>query len=245
MRCTCCTQPFLTKAITSHTLPSLDYPTFYAHFNAPIAELDCGQYCAPHNPTGAPFCCDTRHAVPTVYEDEWQYLQANTDLWHPWQGRSAAETRRVRDETPDNLLLTECKGYQLCQRSFRAITCRAFPFFPYITRDDWFIGMTYYWQFEYACWVISNLQVVTPQYRAEFFSAFEEIFDRIPGEREGYRALSSSMRRVFGRWKRSIPLLHRNGNFYKITPRNGRMRRVEAEEMPKLGPYKVGNKLQS
>ena len=82
--------------------------------------------------------------------------------------------------------------------AFVSITCRAFPFFPYITRDDWFIGMTYYWQYEYGCWVISNLQVVTPEYREQFIAAFEELFERMPQERESYRQYSTTMRRVFG-----------------------------------------------
>lgn len=211
-------------------MSAFDYVSFYARFDKPIAALDCGQICAQHNRSGAPFCCDTRHAVPTVYADEWEYLSSHTDLWHPWQGRTPAETRRVQEETPEGMLLVECQGHRLCQRNYRSITCRAFPFFPYITRDDWFIGMAYYWQYEYACWVISNLGVVTAQYKAEFFAAFDELFDRIPAEREGYRLLSASMRRVFGRWHRSIPILHRNGGIYKVTPKNGRMRRIEVDK---------------
>ena len=221
------------------TLPPIDYSAIYAGFDAPIGVLDCGQRCAPHNRNRGPFCCDTRHAVPTVFQDEWEYLQAHTDLWHPWQGHTPAETRRVQNETPEAMLLAECRGYQFCQRDFRSITCRAFPFFPYITRDDWFIGMTYYWHFEHACWVISNLDAVTEQYRNEFFTAFDKLFDRLPGERDGYRALSSSMRRVFSRWGRAIPILHRNGGAYKVTPKNGRMRRALVENLPKHGPYRI------
>ena len=222
----------------------IDYADLYARFDAPIADLDCGQFCAPFNThskqeqSWGPFCCDTFHAVPTVYQDEWEYLQAQTDLWHPWQGRTAAETRRVQDETPEGMLLVECLGYQHCQRNFRSLTCRAFPFFPYITRDDWFIGMSYYWQYEYACWVISNLQVVTSQYKQQFFAVFDELFERYPQEREGYRLLSSSMRRVFSRWGRSLPILHRDGNAYQVTPKNGNLSRADAESFPKHGVYK-------
>ena len=51
--------------------------------------------------------------------------------------------------------------------------------------------------------------------------------------------MPSTMRRVFGRQKRAIPLLHRNGKVYKVTPRNGRMRRVDVSRLPKFGPYRV------
>jgi hypothetical protein len=215
----------------------VDYAALYAAFDAPIAAFDCGARCAAHNKSGAPFCCDTRHAVPTVYEDEWAYLQAQTDLWHLWQGRSLAETRRVQEETPPGMLLLECKGHRLCQRDFRSLACRAFPFFPYITVDDRFLGLTVYWQFRSQCWVISNLAVASERFRQECIAAFETLFDHLPAEHDGYRALSISMRRVYSRWKRPIPLLHRNGGFYKIAPHSARLRRVDPASFEKFAPY--------
>ena len=216
----------------------INYADLYARFDAPLSALDCGQFCAPHNPRGAPFCCDSQHAVPVIYEAEWAYLRANTDLWRSWQGRTPAETRRLQEETPAGMLPVECLGHQRCQRAFRALSCRAFPFFPYITRDDRFIGVSYYWQYERTCWVISNLEVVTAKFKAEFFAAFDEILWAIPGEWDSYWRLSASMRRVFSRWRRAIPLLHRNGHFYKVSPRSGRMRRAAMGDGPKFGPYR-------
>ena len=217
----------------------VNYAGLYARFDAPIAAFDCGRYCAPYNPHRVPFCCDSHYAVPVVYREEWHYLRANTDLWHPWQGRTPAETRRLLDQIPEGMLPLECLGHKLCQRDYRAISCRAFPFFPYITRDDRFIGMAYYWKYEPTCWVISNLDVVSDAYRAEFFAAFDEILFSLPGEWENYWGQSVSMRRVFSRWKRAIPLLHRNGGYYKVSPRSGRLRRTDPEKLPKFGPYSI------
>ena len=216
---------------------ALNYPDLYALFDAPIAELDCGKCCVLHNPRGVPFCCDIHHAVPVVYEDEWSYLGANTDLWFPWGGRTQAEERRLVDETPAGMRPLQCLGHLRCQREFRALSCRAFPFFPYITRDDRFIGLTYYWKYERTCWVISNLDVVSELYRGEFMEAFDEILMSVPGEWESYWSLSASMRRVFSRWKRAVPLLHRNGGTYKISPASGRLRRVNVRTFKKFGPY--------
>ena len=103
----------------------IDYPALYRLFDAPLAAFDCGEHCAPHNPSGVPFCCDMSHAVPAVYRGEWSYLRANTDLWRPWQGRSEAETRRLKEDTPENMILLACKGHQHCQRDYRALSCRA------------------------------------------------------------------------------------------------------------------------
>jgi hypothetical protein len=223
--------------------PVHDFSDLYHRFQAPIAALDCGELCAPHNERGVPFCCDLHHAIPTAYLREWDYLQSNTDLWHAWQGHSARETERIRSQVPEGQVPVACKGHLLCQRSFRAITCRAFPFFPYLTRQGIFIGLGYYWEYEDRCWVISHLDAVSREYRAEFCAAFEALFKSMPEERENFWRFSKIMRQVFGRRHRAIPILHRNGLAYKITPRNGRMRRIETEKLPVFGPYHIADQL--
>ena len=221
----------------------MNFKEIYTGFHAPIAEFDCGDRCAPYNEWGVPFCCDITHAVPTAYQQEWEYLQANTDLWHLWQGADRYETESLQAEKPKGQVLIACQGYEHCQRGYRSITCRAFPFFPYVTRQGEFIGLSYYWEYEDRCWVISNLQVVTQTYLQEFVSTFDTIFRQKPDELENFRYHSSMMRRIFSRKRRAIPLLHRYGCAYKVTPRNGRKRRVDLTSLPKFGPYKVAAEL--
>jgi hypothetical protein len=218
-------------------------PLLYAGFNAPIAEFDCGNRCAPYNENGVPFCCDTRHAVPTALQPEWVYLQENTDLWRPWEAEEPGETQRLREETPDSHVLIACKGHSLCQRGFRSLTCRAFPFFPYITSQGEFTGISYYWDFEDRCWVISNLIVVSSEYREEFIRTYDMIFKIEPEELENFSRHSEVMRTLFEREKRSIPLLHRDGELYKVSPSSERIRRTSFENLPKFGPYKVAAEL--
>ena len=219
----------------------IDYKTLYSRFDPPITHQDCGRKCAPYNEYGVPFCCDTNHAIPTAYQAEWCYLQTNTGLWHLWDSCDRGETARLQADTPEGQVLIECQGHDHCQRGYRSITCRAFPFFPYITKLGAFIGLAYYWQYEDRCWVISNLDQVTPAYRAAFITAYDDIFVRYPLEIENFRYHSIVMRRVFGRRKRTISLLHRNGKNYKVSPGNGRLRRAEANFLPKFGPYAIAS----
>lgn len=216
-----------------------EFSALYAGFEAPISALNCGERCAPHNEHGVPFCCDTQHAVPTAYQAEWEYLQTNSDLWRLWQDHSDGASADLLAQAPEGQVLIVCRGHLACQRSFRSLTCRAFPFFPYLTVGGDFIGLSYYWEYEDRCWVISNLRVVDPLYLAEFVATFDALFERLPEEREVFRYFSSRMRRVFGRRRRAIPLLHRNGGCFKVTPRNGRLRRVDPHKLPGFGVYKI------
>ena len=222
------------RALSPH-----DFALLYAGFQAPIAALNCGERCAPYNEYGVPFCCDTRHAVPAAYQAEWEYLQANTDLWHAWQGSTPSETEELISSAPEGQVLIACLGHELCQRNFRSLTCRAFPFFPYISQQGEFLGLSYLWEYQDRCWVINNLQVVSREYLDQFVSTFDRLFEWAPAEREHYLDFSELMRRSFTHLRRSIPLLHRNGTVYKISPRDGAFRRASPEKLPKFGDYKI------
>ena len=220
-----------------------DFAALYARFQSPITVFDCGAKCAPYNERGVPFCCDTGHAVPTAYQAEWDYLQVNTDLWRPWQAEDPKETARLQTQTPPGQVLIGCQGHQLCQRGFRSITCRAFPFFPYITKESKFAGLSYYWEYEDRCWVVSNLQAISPEYRTQFIAAYDFLFEQMPEEFENFQRHSAHMRRSFARRRRAIPLLHRNGGAYKVSPRSGRLRSIPVENLPKFGPYRLAAEL--
>lgn len=209
----------------------------YSNFSSSITVLDCGEKCAPYNQGGIPFCCDTRHSVPTAYEGEWGFLQESTDLWHLWQVRNSHEHNRLVNQLPSGQTLIECKGYQYCQRDFRSIACRAFPFFPYFNSAGSFLGLSYYWEYEDRCWVISNLEAVKSHYRTEFIVTFEQLFNIFPEEINNFIHQSRRMRYYFQRQQRAIILLHRNGNNYKISPKNERLRKMADYQFPKHGNY--------
>lgn len=222
-------------------LPKIDFRRLFDTFDEPVTAFDCGQKCAPHNPSGKPFCCDICHAVPVAYKQEWDYLQKNTDLWHEWRGDECAEDpadpTSLREQTPENMLLLACKGPAHCQRQFRSVSCRQFPFFPYITADDRFVGLAYEWAFESTCWVISNLWSVTEAYRTAFIKTYDELFNQWPDEFENYAVTSMEMREHFLAQKRRIPILHRNGGYYLLSPGSERLERVLPDRFHRFGPY--------
>ena len=213
----------------------------YDKFNAPVAALDCGKKCAPHNPGGKPFCCDICHAVPAVYKGEWKYLKPNTDLWRKYRGNECveeAEAGQLASETPDSMVLLACLGPARCERDFRALSCRQFPFFPYVTSDYRFLGLVYEWEFIDRCWVMSNLSKVTKKYRDEFIETFDKLFSLFQDEFDNYAYHSEKLRLHYAEAGRRFPLLHRNGGAYLVSPRSERMTRVDVGSLPKFGVYK-------
>jgi hypothetical protein len=224
-------------------LKAEDIRSIYDGFNSPIAEFDCGKKCAPHNPSGKPFCCDICHAVPAAYKSEWNYLEPNTNLWHRWQGNecedaNAKEVARLKSETPKNMILLACLGPSQCQRDFRALSCRQFPFFPYVTSEYRFIGLAYEWEFESKCWVISNLSSVTQKYREEFIHTYDKLFALFQDEFDHYAYHSERMRAHFVKQKRRLPLLHRNGAYYLVSAGSERLQRTSVNGLPQFGFYK-------
>ncbi len=221
--------------------PQINIRQLYDRFDVPVVPGDCGEKCAPHNPNGKPFCCDICHAVPSAYHQEWAYLKPKTELWHPWRGDECAENPEdpagLEADLSAAMIFLACLGPTHCEREYRALSCRQFPFFPYVTADFGFIGLTYNWEFEETCWVISHLDQVTIEYRQAFVQLYDDLFSLWPDEMDSYALRSEQMRAEFITQKRSIPILHRDGGYFLLRPLNDRLRAVEPDRLPKFGVY--------
>jgi hypothetical protein len=220
----------------------IDIQRLYNQFDSPVVGLDCGRMCAPYNPHNKPFCCDICEAVPAVYYQEWKYLRRETNLWHPWRGDECnvnpEDPAPLQAEIPENMLLLACLGPRSCQREYRAVSCRQFPFFPYIASDGRFLGLAYYWEFEDTCWVVSNLDQVLADYRREFVQAYDEIFSYWPDELGSYASLSEQMRSFYIGERRRATILHRNGGCYQLSPYSERLKLAKIDRLPRFGFYK-------
>ena len=213
-----------------------DFARIYKRFEAPIARFDCGRKCAPLN-GGEPVCCSAKNAVPLVLKSEWQLLKSRSDLWHRFKPFDAA-SRKMVDGLHHSCTAIECKGVAFCERENRSMACRAFPFYPYITREGEFAGLAYYWDFEHSCWVISNLQIVDPAFVREFVERARDAVRGRPRRVRDLQAAIANMRRVFSRRRRIIPLIGRDGGFLKVLPKSGRIVPADPKRFPKHGPFR-------
>ena len=213
-----------------------DFARLYERFNAPVCRFDCGKKCAPLN-DGAPVCCTTNDAVPVVHKAEFRLLQSRTDLWRRFKPYDA-QTRKIVSELTASSCAIECKGAAFCERHNRTLACRAFPFFPYVTREREVIGLSIYWIFEDRCWMMSNLRLVEAPFVGECLDAWDMIFARDKEEWDTYVDYSATMRRVFSRWGRPIPVLERGASLLLVDPSTGEARPGGGNEYPKYGPFR-------
>lgn len=222
--------------------PKINFQKQYNNFNENIVDFDCGEKCSKYNQSGKPFCCDICEAIPVAYDQEWDYLKKHTELWRIWDvndcNSNSNHIQPIETELVDYQLLIACKGPTQCIRDFRAISCRQFPFIPYITKDYRFLGLAYEWHFETKCWVINHLHLVRQAYRNQFISFYDQLFDLWPDDFESYASLSEQMRNSYIERKIRIPVLHRNGNAYLLSPKNEKLEKVDPTSYQKFGVYK-------
>lgn len=214
----------------------------YEVFSRPLSDIDCGKRCGPHNDFGVPVCCDINLIIPSAYEAEWAYLKENTDLWQCWSSTGPVDQDLEADKQ-DGQVLLKCLGYQLCQRPFRTLTCRSFPFFPYLDSQGNLIGLVYFHEYRDSCWIISNLSVVTREFKSEFRSMWDELFEEYPESKENYFQFSAYFREEMAGANEPIILLDFEGDVYILDPDSELSRQVGYEDLDSFGPFSITNDL--
>jgi hypothetical protein len=229
-------QAITSQATKKKGMQPADYAALFGEFTANISKYDCGKYCAALN-GGQPVCCTTDHAIPIVDKTEFALLKTRTNLWRPYVIKDA-QARKLLSDLHKTTCAIECKGAAFCERENRTLACRTFPFYPYITRQNEVIGLATYWTFEDRCWLMSNFQVVERNFVKQFIEAFQYVFDRDELEWESMRNNSAHHRRQFTKQNRIIPLIGKDGGFFKVMPATGQVRPAKIEEFRKIGPYR-------
>ena len=217
------------------------FKDLYQVFDSPLTGVDCGKKCGPYNEYGVPVCCDIQLVVPAAYEKEWEYLKANSDLWKLWHQGPGEEG--LEDEVQDGQVLIQCLGYQRCQRPFRSLTCRAFPFFPYLSSQGEFLGLAYYLDFRENCWIISNLELVSQEYKTEFKAAYQLVFAEYPRTRSAYLDFSTAIREEYSSAGEPLPVLAFNGDLLQVDPSSETVRKDEYNNLAAFGPFQVAKEM--
>ena len=218
------------------SLKPKDFETIYNHFNSPVSQgLDCGQFCAPLN-QGEPVCCTTKHAIPIVDKAEFKLLKSRTDMWTKLKPFDEVSKALIKEHEP-HCKAIECNGARHCERDNRSVACRAFPFFPYLSKKRDIIGASIYWTFKDRCWVMSNLQVVTKNYLDELFENYRFIFSKDEDEENAFFEQSVQMRRLYSRKGWNIPILGLDGKAYHIKPKTDKLTPIKVSQLEKYFPF--------
>jgi hypothetical protein len=212
-------------------------------FSAPITGLDCGKKCGPYNDYGIPVCCDISQVVPSAFEEEWRYLKSKTKLWRVWEGSSTREGKVLLKGLETGQVPLQCLGHQHCQREYRTITCRAFPFLPYLGEKGKLIGFTYYPDYQERCWIISNLSQVRQEYKIEFRVCFKEIFMLYPEMEKTYLDFSNYLRELSLSNGYILIYLDFDGCVFRFDPSTGMEKEVTYDDLPTFGPFKISKDL--
>jgi hypothetical protein len=104
-----------------------------------------------------------------------------------------------------------CKGHLQCERDNRSLSCRTFPFEPYLDHDDAFVGIVLSRDFAGLCPLITGDHAFRPDFIAQCCAMWREMFAADADERAFYAGCSRTLRRQYGRDGSPIPVFHEGG----------------------------------
>ena len=105
----------------------------------------------------------------------------------------------------------ECRGVKFCERDNRSISCRTFPFEPYLDTKGNFIGIVYNRVMADKCYLVDRHSAVTKGFIKTFMRFFEKFFVMLPSERELYLEQSRIYRNQMSRKKLPLVVLTEKG----------------------------------
>ncbi len=180
-----------------------NFEKLYQILKSPVCDFDCGELCSKNN-NGVPVCCEVNVVVPILYKEEYDYLCSNSTLWKKFKPKSDDDHELLEDCGYDDIAAV-CKGHKNCDRDYRSLVCRTFPFYPFIDEEGVFIGLTYNYDFEAKCIIVGNCDIVSKTYLRELIEAWNYIFSLDEEEFEGHYNIS---REIEVKRKKEKKVLH-------------------------------------
>jgi hypothetical protein len=175
--------------------------------------------------------------VPIAFKDEWKYLEKKTNLWHEFRPRNSDEFDLIDEIDEDESVFIECKGVKYCERENRSISCRTFPFEPYLDTRGNLLGLVYNRVIEDKCYLVDRPQIVTKEFVRQYMRFIEKFFKMLPSEKELYMEQSRIYRNLISRRKKPLVVLTEKGPF-EGAYREGKLLRPWTKPDPSESSYR-------
>jgi hypothetical protein len=181
------------KSIRQKDPGSINWQALYKSFSAQVCSVNCGALCAPFN-RGIPYCCKHRYQEPILFTGELAWLKTQTALWKHKPLNTRAH-RRSAAAIEDYIKYAHCKGIEQCERKYRSLACRFFPFEPYFESGKKFAGLVFMYRAAKRCPLIDHPTIrINQRYINQAIQVWKKIFAAYPREMELYIHNSRGLR---------------------------------------------------
>ena len=190
-------------------LSEKDFEKLYQILQASVTNFDCGAICSKKN-DGVPICCEVNVVIPVLYTHEFKYVSARCDLWREFVPEDKSDQNMIDDCGYDDVMVL-CKGHKGCNRDYRSFVCRTFPFYPFISEEGVFMGMTYNYDFDGKCVLVNDHEAINKEYIRQFIEAWNYLFDIDEMEFEAHYDLCRDIEKKRKRERKPLHIINLEG----------------------------------
>ncbi|MCX6113527.1 MAG: hypothetical protein NTY22_09685 [Proteobacteria bacterium] len=148
--------------------------------------------------------------IPVLYTSEYEYISARCKLWKKFIPDSKSDMHLMDDCGYDDIMAV-CRGHKNCDRKYRSFVCRTFPFYPFISENGIFMGMTYNYDFEGKCNIVNNHSVINKEYIKRFIEAWNYMFSIDEMEFEAHYNLCRDIEKKRKRERKPLHIINLEG----------------------------------
>jgi len=180
-------------------LKEKDFIYFYKLLNIPATNFDCGLYCSNNN---NPICCDQSKVIPVLYKNEFKYLE-KSKMWKKFIPKTKRDYY-LYNSCGEDEIMANCQGSLNCIREYRSLICRTFPFYPYIDKNKNFLGLTYNYEFDNKCILISKPYLINKTFIQKSIKLWTIVFSKDINEFYAYQEVSRKIEKNRKKYNKMI-----------------------------------------
>ena len=187
------------------TLTEKKLKQLYRLLSVRMTDFDCGKHCAPQN-SGVPYCCDKGKVTPVLFKDEYQWHRQRGGFWRKMPVKTKSDRKLVEESCSYNVFAV-CPGVQNCRRTSRSLTCRLFPFEPFLDSTGYVKGLVYQDGDNRSCSLMEKPQHMYNQlYIRNAIRVWQELVDTFPEDKDLYMRESRKRTRQAARADKPVSL---------------------------------------